>query len=132
MSRHDGWAWRGSASAVGVLMLLTACRPGSDYCEQLDDVSSSLDALVNTALLGEGGVRAEFEDRFDAFQGELEDFLDALPDEFDDQAATAQTAVDAMSDELGSRATDRAGLATSYRRLTSEMSALIDAVDAAC
>jgi hypothetical protein len=63
VSRHDGWAWRGSASAVAVLMLLTACRARSDYCEQMDDVASSLEALVNTVLLGEGGVRAEFVDR---------------------------------------------------------------------
>jgi hypothetical protein len=101
------------------MMLLAACRAGSDCCEQLDDVSSSLDALMNTALLGEGGVRAEFVDRFDAFQGELEDFLDALPEEFDHEAAAAQTAVDAMSDELGSPATDRAGLAVAYQRLIS-------------
>ena len=134
VSRREGWAWRGSVSAVALLTLLTACRAGSDYCEQVGKVSSSLDALRNTAFLGAEGVRAEFVDRFDAFRGELESFLDGLPDGFDDRVAAVQTAVDEMSDALRSSATDhsRFALSISYSRLRSSLGALLDAVDAAC
>jgi hypothetical protein len=115
-----------------VLMLLTACSSGSDYCEQVDDVSASLESLLNTAVLGEGGVRAEFVDRFDAFQGRFEDFLGPVPDEFDDQAAAAETAVEAMSDELRSSAPQPADLAMSYAEVRSSVSALLDVVKATC
>jgi hypothetical protein len=130
--RREGWAWGGSASVVAVLMLLTACRAGSDYCDQVGNVSSSFDALRYTALLGEGGVRAEFVDRFEAFRGELESLLGELPNEFDDRAAAVQTAVDGMSDELRSSATERTSLSISYARLNLSLGTLIDALDAAC
>jgi hypothetical protein len=71
VSPREGWAWRGSVSAVAVLVLLTTCRARSDYCEQVGNVSS-FEALRNTALLGVEGVRAEFVERFDAFRNELE------------------------------------------------------------
>jgi hypothetical protein len=119
-------------AAVGLLALSAACEAGPIYCERMEDVSSSLNALLNTAFLGREGVHDEFRDRFAAFRGDLEDFLDALPDEFDDQAAAAQTAVDAMSHELGSSPIDKHRLYSAYPTVTSATSDPLEDVGAAC
>lgn len=104
-------------------------------CADAAEVRTSLDALVSTEVLREG--TDTLKERFATFEASVRQLIDGARVEFAPQSDAARASVDDLKAALAGLADspsvqDAAAIATSLAAVKTSVTALLDAVQAAC
>ena len=139
--RADSGGRRVCTSAIGLLLMVTACTQQTSSCEQRARAVASWQRLKNTAVLRIEGFSnaspiAPWVAAYEALRTDVEGMIEGAPEAVDDEVANAQTAIDELNALLASNDADSREnrprlsvlIATFYRALAS----LFRSMDAAC
>ncbi len=123
------------AAAALVVPTLGACSSDAGYCNQIDEAQAAFDEMRGTSILTEG--TDTLEERYDAFENEVEGLIDAAGDEFAEESAAVEASLDQVNAAIQSAAnldlgTAAAEIGPALDSLVTSSQELFNAVTNAC
>ena len=123
------------AAAALAVPVIGGCSSSAGYCNQLDETEAAYNELRNTDILTEG--TNTLEERYDAFEEEAEELIDAAGDEFAEESAAVEASLDQLNDAIQSAVNLDLGTAAeqvgpALQSLATSSQELFDAVTTAC
>ncbi len=123
------------AGAALTIPVLGACSSTPGYCDQLDATEEALTELRETNIIGEG--TQTLSARYDTFDSEVQQLIDAAGDEFADESAAVEASLAQLSAALQLAATLDLGasaqmLGPALASLSASSEELFTAVNTAC
>ena len=105
------------------------------YCSGVDQVTSSLEALVNTKIVQEG--TATLKTRFDAFKADAGSLVDSASAAFATETAAVEASIATLENNVANltdspSAAGAASIQPALQGVATSTNALIDAVKGAC
>ena len=115
--------------------VLGGCSSDAGYCNQLDETEAAFTALRETSIIAEG--TDTLEQRYDAFEDEAEELIDAAGDEFAEESSAVEASLEQVNASIEAAANLDLGTAAeqigpALESLVSSSQELFDAVTTAC
>jgi ABC-type transporter Mla subunit MlaD len=123
------------AAAALAVPVLGGCSSDAGYCDQLDEAEAAYNELRQTSIIQEG--TDTLEQRYDAFEEEAEELIDAAGDEFAEQTAAVEASLEQVNAAIQSAANLDLGTAAesigpALESLVTSSQELFDSVTNAC
>ncbi len=123
------------AVAALAVPTLGACSSSASYCDQIDETEAAFNELRATSILEEG--TNVIEERYDAFEEEVERLIDAAGDEFSEESVAVEESLTQVNTAIASAANLDLGTAAeqigpALESLVTSSQELFDSVTTAC
>lgn len=123
------------AAAALAAPAIGGCSSSAGYCNQIDETEAAFNELRETDILAEG--TNTLEERYDAFEEEAEELIDAAGEEFAEESAAVEASLNQVNAAIQSAANLDLGTAAeqigpALEALVTSSQELFDAVTTAC